>query len=452
MQNSAILRINAEKEFIDVTPWYQRKGGVWDIQKKQLLIDSILNEFDIPKLYFHALCPPKDNYDFSVIDGRQRLESIWEFMDDKFPLAEDFTSLQNPEIQCGGLKYSDLAIKYPRLKIRFDSFTLPIICVETEEIYLIEEMFSRLNEAVPLNAAEKRNAIGGPMAAIIRDLAEHVFFRCKVKFGDSRYQHRETVTKLIFIEYSLINKRKILDTKKPYLDHMVKKYKNESRDKVQQYIRLTEKILTPLSNVFSNKDQLLRNDGIVPVYYLVTKEAIKYDQLDLVTRKKIESFFDEIAGNKALAEKDIAKADYDLLLFDRLSQQGTSDSLSIVERTRILCNYLRINNLIDRLSKQAPAHREAELCELLSDHMWDLLNDEEIEELMLETDHTDFIPEDFYINNIETSKDEIVVTLSFSFCSEQQPDLKIVGDLIATFYGDQTIEHEIEYIDIEQVT
>jgi hypothetical protein len=40
-------------------------------------------------------------------------------------------------------------------------------------------MFSRLNEAVPLNAAEKRSAIGGPMALAIREISEHSFFNEK---------------------------------------------------------------------------------------------------------------------------------------------------------------------------------------------------------------------------------------------------------------------------------
>lgn len=54
-QNSSILRINSEKDFINTHPDYQRKGEVWTLQKKQLLIDSILNDYDIPKLYFHQL-------------------------------------------------------------------------------------------------------------------------------------------------------------------------------------------------------------------------------------------------------------------------------------------------------------------------------------------------------------------------------------------------------------
>ena len=49
--------------------------------------------------------------------------------------------------------------------------------IETNENDLIEELFSRLNEAVPLNAPEKRNAFGGVVAKSIRDLAKHSFFK-----------------------------------------------------------------------------------------------------------------------------------------------------------------------------------------------------------------------------------------------------------------------------------
>ena len=61
------------------------------------------------------------------------------------------------------MTYSDLGFKYPLLKARFDATSLSVISVRTEDIELIEDMFSRLNEAVPLNAPEKRNAFGGPL-------------------------------------------------------------------------------------------------------------------------------------------------------------------------------------------------------------------------------------------------------------------------------------------------
>ncbi|RZK12020.1 MAG: DUF262 domain-containing protein, partial [Flavobacterium sp.] len=47
MPNSSILRIYSDKDIIKFDPQYQRKGDVWSLEKKQLLVDSILNEYDI---------------------------------------------------------------------------------------------------------------------------------------------------------------------------------------------------------------------------------------------------------------------------------------------------------------------------------------------------------------------------------------------------------------------
>jgi hypothetical protein len=348
LASSAILRLNAEKSYINVEPWYQRRGEVWTKEKKQLLIDSILNEFDIPKLYFHALLPSQKkqedkDYDFAIIDGRQRLETIWGFMDDRFPLAEDFEYFADAEVKAAGLKYSELALKYPRLKIRFDSFSLPIVCVETDDIDLIEDMFSRLNEAVPLNAAEKRNAIGGPMAECIRQVAEHHFFSDRVRFLDKRYQHREVAARLLFIEYSSIFRNKIIDTKKPYLDDMVQKYRDGKAQQLPTVRSNTTTCLNNLDAAFISKDHLLRAQANISVFYLIMKQAAKNGEQSKFNRNLIATFFDEIAENRRKAEEDITQANFEMLEFDRMTQQGTNDAPSIRERVRILSDYLDIS-------------------------------------------------------------------------------------------------------------
>ena len=88
---------------------------------------------------------------------------IVKFIEGAFPLGDDFEYLEDVAVEAAGMNYSELAQKYPKIKSRFDAFSLPIVTVETDDLELIEDMFSRLNEAVPLNAAEKRRAIGGDM-------------------------------------------------------------------------------------------------------------------------------------------------------------------------------------------------------------------------------------------------------------------------------------------------
>ena len=93
LKNSTIMLLYSERSEINMSPEYQRMGGVWTTEKRRLLIDSILNDYDLPKIYFHALSPDevsKSGFRFAVIDGRQRLEAIWGFMDGEFTLASDF--------------------------------------------------------------------------------------------------------------------------------------------------------------------------------------------------------------------------------------------------------------------------------------------------------------------------------------------------------------------------
>jgi hypothetical protein len=346
LPNSAILRVNAEKDRINVSPEYQRRGDIWTLEKQQLLIDSILNDYDVPKLYFHAFNPDQKkaypDFDYAIIDGRQRLEAIWNFADDRFRISDDFVYLRDRTISAKNLYYSELGSKFPKLKIRFDSYTLPIICIETDDLHLIEDMFSRLNEAVPLNAAEKRNAIGGPMAQAIRDLAAHPFFTEKVKFSDSRLQFRESSARVLFLEHSIITSNKIVDTKKPYLDDMVKKYKMGKYEILQDIFKKTSNVLTNLCNVFDDNDPLLRAQSSIPIYFLTMRTALLSNSQDEITREKIVGFYKELNINREIASKDIASANFDLLEYDRMSQQGTNDAVSIRERTRIICDYLHV--------------------------------------------------------------------------------------------------------------
>ncbi|MES2132674.1 MAG: DUF262 domain-containing protein [Bacteroidota bacterium] len=343
-KNSNILRLQFEKDIILFNPEYQRNGDIWPIEKRQLLIDSILNDYDIPKLYFHVLPfeqKKKIGKEFAVIDGRQRIETILKFIGGEFPLSQYFEYLRDPKVKAANLYYKDIAEHYPKLKMSFESFELPITCVETDDMDLIDDMFLRLNEAVPLNSAEKRNAIGGPLVKSIKKLSNEPFFKNKVKFSNKRFQFLEVSVRLLFIEHYQQQKvARIYDTKKTFLDALVENYKSDSKLKVADIEKITLQVLTNMSSVFSDHDPLLRTQSIIPIYYLLFRDIL-YKRLKNITRKHLLNFRDEIKKNKDLAERDIKLANYDLIEFDRLSLQGTNDAGSIKERYRILVEYLK---------------------------------------------------------------------------------------------------------------
>lgn len=336
-----------------MNPDYQRAGQVWPREKKQLLIDSILNDYDIPKIYFHDLEDFPDNNDnqtYAVIDGRQRLEAIWDFMDGKFPLSEEFEYQKDIKIELAGLYYNDIATQQPKIRIRLDSFVLPIVLVKTSEgdIDLIEDMFSRLNEAVPLNAAEKRNAIGGEFVSAIRRVSELPFFVENVKFSNKRYQHRESAARILLAEQCHQDTGKLIDTKKVYLDALARKYKSSGHGQVLLWEDAASEVLRTMSTVFSENDQLLSAQGNIVIYYLVFKDASASNQVGKITRKKLLDFGKALRKNRVKAEKSFAEASFELLEYDRLTQQGTNDSSNIKERYQILAKSLGLTGSLFR--------------------------------------------------------------------------------------------------------
>mgnify|MGYP000002908928 CR=1 FL=1 len=343
LKNSTIMFLYSERERINLAPEYQRSGGVWTLQKRRLLIDSILNDYDIPKIYFHSLSAPgkpTQEYDYAVIDGRQRMETIWSYIDGEFALSDDFEYQLDQSLNLAGLTYEDLAKSYPRIRIKFDSFVLPVVSVETDDIDLIEDMFSRLNEAVPLNAAEKRNAIGGNLVKAIRAISAVPFFEKKVAFGSGRAQHLEVSARMLLTEHSLQYDERIIDTKREYLDALAREFKNDRPTVVTKLERGVKAVLKEMSNVFMDGDPLLRAQGNMVVYFLLFRGAMYEEKLSKITRRKLLNFRDKLAENRSLAEEDFVKSDFALLEYDRLSQQGTNDASNIRERYEVLADHM----------------------------------------------------------------------------------------------------------------
>jgi Protein of unknown function DUF262 len=348
LSQSTILKIYSEKDDIIVNPEYQRNGDIWSLEKRQLLIDSILNDYDIPKIYFHKFNPAersKSGKQYAIIDGRQRLETIWKFIEGEFALADDFQYLKDDSVNAKGFTYADLAKKYPKIKINFDSTALPVVVISTDDLELIEDMFSRLNEAVPLNAAEKRNAIGGYMAKLITKLSGHKFFKTSVNYSNLRYQHKDTIAKFLWLTYCLNNnetKNKIIDTKKVYLDGLVRKFKDSGNNEVEKLEKEVTPILEDMSKLFISKDPLLKAQGVLPIYFLLVRKYRNEKKISKFSRNLLLDFRKKLETNRQIAEKDISKAEFDLLEFSRLSQQGTNDANSIKTRVEILETYLGI--------------------------------------------------------------------------------------------------------------
>lgn len=335
LQQSSILSLYSQREYIQLDPAYQRLGDIWTLEKKQLLIDSILNGFDMPKIYFHEFNPPKSIegsfYHYAIIDGKQRLGAIWDFIDGGFALADDFEFLHDRDTDMRGLSYNELANKYPLMKALFDAVSLPVISIQTNEIELIEEMFSRLNEAVPLNAAEKRNAFGGPMPTAIRQLARTRFFADNLPFPNSRYRHYDLAAKFLYLDFS----DELVDLKKVRLDQFVKDFRAKGQEEVQSLLQNSTSVTNKMSNLFVSNDPLLRSVGTDVLYYWLFRTAINEEWSERLSRQSFLYFEDTRDENRRLAEEDLSQANYELIEYDRLAQ-SPNDGVALRFRFEVL--------------------------------------------------------------------------------------------------------------------
>ena len=142
-----------DKSYIDISPGYQRRAR-WDKRKKSLLIESFLMNVPVPPLFFFE----KDYNQYEIMDGRQRLEAISEFLDNKYAL----TGMEFwPELQ--GKRFLDLPGTIQRGLLR-RTINAVVLLAETSkgddafDIRLI--LFRRLNTGgVRLNPQELRNAL-----------------------------------------------------------------------------------------------------------------------------------------------------------------------------------------------------------------------------------------------------------------------------------------------------
>lgn len=337
----SIGELYRQKSAINEKPAYQRESAVWSPEKKRLFIDSLINGYDIPKIYFHEL-PDYELKKYALIDGKQRITTIWEFLEGGLNLAKDF-SITNKDTKYLDIKpsmgYKDFSIDDKQI---FRDTMLAIVFVKRANEDDIEELFFRLNNGEPLNAAEKRNAVSSKMNELIRELATNTFFTKKLKFQNTRYSHYEIAAKFILLEKNQYSGgSSISDLKKKYLDDMVE---SDSGKKISEADKngLSKRVadnLSILNKVFQNEDILLSKQAYPPLYYIFVKQITDnygHSHLYTIIRQFLEEFQTKRLQNLELPEEQRNNL---LLDFSRLMQQGTNDRASLKTRINILTRF-----------------------------------------------------------------------------------------------------------------
>jgi hypothetical protein len=168
---------------IDLKPKYQRRHR-WDAARQSKLIESFLMNVPVPPVYLN-----EDEFGkYSVIDGKQRLTAIAEFMGGRLKLKdlEVFSDINDMTFHALPMLFRNAIETRPNLRA--------VIILKQSDSDVKLEVFKRLNTGgVKLNAQELRNAAyTGRLNDLILDLSEsrefHGLLQIKDKNSSRLYQ------------------------------------------------------------------------------------------------------------------------------------------------------------------------------------------------------------------------------------------------------------------------
>jgi hypothetical protein len=313
---------------INVAPGYQRRDR-WSLDKQSALIESFLLNVPVPPVYLS-----EDDYGtYSVIDGKQRLTAISEFLCGRLVLKN---LSRFPDLN--GKTFKDLPIPLQNaLSVR--PFVRVIILLQQSDPELKYEVFLRLNTGgEKLKPQEIRNvAYSGKLNDLLIKLSESFFLRKQMKIKNEKstpYRNMDDV-EMVLRFLSLEDKWEHYGKKLAHgMDDFMAKNRNSD---TANYKKVFERSLDGCKALWGkNAFQKPVNGGwreqfIAPLYdaQMIVVSELTDDELGSLT---------QMSDSVIETTRDLFDMNPD---FVKSVSQATSDSSAINTRVNILLNGVR---------------------------------------------------------------------------------------------------------------
>lgn len=297
------------KEF-DLTPAFQRHGGLWNEEKQSQLIESLMLKIPLPAFYFDA---SKED-EWIVIDGLQRLTAFQNYLvgnkqKDGSSKKSCFKGMQYLT-DFNGKTFDDLPRQYIR-RIKESSIVAYTVTQGTPD-EVVFNIFQRINTGgIQLNDQEIRQALySGRGTDLLKELAERKEFQEATQFAvkSERMLDREYV--LRFLSFTELDYRK--EYKGNIDNFLIKGLKKANNFNESDIERVTEqfvRVMNVCKDVFGkyafrkyNKDFRRGpiNKAIFEIWAICFSE-LSFEQLEKIKVNK-EKFVAEFGEILAAAE------------------------------------------------------------------------------------------------------------------------------------------------------
>ena len=261
-----------EKNTLRFTMPIQRADGQWQSYQKSLLIHSILGDYLIPPIYLVKYKEADETY-YEALDGKQRVTSIFEFIEGQYQLHASTPSvlIDGEEYELANKSFTELSDEVQDLILGF-RFTIYVVEDATDEE--IEELFARLNSSTPLTLIQKaRTVMGTELAEWTREITQMDFFNKAISFTPAQMR-RESELEVVLQSMLLIDAQ--------YEDY---DYKGISMREVTKYCQSIRgnydegkrewiyDIWGYLSEAFTEKHKFLKKSN-VPMVFVTADKAM----------------------------------------------------------------------------------------------------------------------------------------------------------------------------------
>ncbi|MFA9395566.1 MAG: DUF262 domain-containing protein [Halodesulfovibrio sp.] len=234
---------------------FQRRF-VWNESQRIALIETVLLGYPIPEIYIWKTGVDPDTGDatYSIVDGQQRLKSIFKFLSQDFFLEKKSLDVKSEEY--AGKKFFELTDQL-RSQLWDYPFFVRIIPQEVKREEIVK-MFLRLNKTdTSLNPQELRNAkFEGKFLRLATQLSLMPFWKEHEFFSTTDIRRMKDVqfisTLLIFFRYGIEGETTQAAINKAY-DQFNDEYKEREDDK-----ELFTQLLANINSFIKDSEQVVR--------------------------------------------------------------------------------------------------------------------------------------------------------------------------------------------------
>ena len=256
--------------------------------------------------------------------------SDWQFRGNWLPPFSTMSS--TPLAQ--GREYENLNFDH---QLKFKQYNLSMMVLEDANIDEIREMFLRLQNGTPLNAQQKRDAMGSDVGRAARIISERPFFTTSVPFDNERGDHRRVASQMLLLEYR--------DRISPCTSQRLDRFYSDHRQGQRLDAALVNKVrgvVETLGRIFQDRNPHLNRTYALSLYWLVSRIGQNYT-IPATEFPKIRENFESLDVRRIqAAERDYSDRPNDEPL-EELSlsmSYGTDGSEKIEARHEVLAQFL----------------------------------------------------------------------------------------------------------------